>query len=140
MIAPIVVQIVDVGVAQLYQRALVAIARADDVIETEEGERMRECIAARTDHGMRIDDLLLSDPLDPSQLAEALRGTPSPFRATTPHTGELASIIVADGLDVVLCKGYVSEAEGNKIIRFAAALGCSETEIAAMSSHLALWL
>jgi hypothetical protein len=136
-----VVQILDVGVAHLYQRALVAIARADDLILTEEGERMKSCIAARTDHSMRLDDLLLSDPLDPSQLADAVvLTTPTPFRHAPLHIGELASIIVADGLDVVLGKGYVSEAEGHKIIRFATALGCTETELRAMSDHLALWL
>ncbi|MCX5742025.1 MAG: hypothetical protein NT062_05955, partial [Proteobacteria bacterium] len=106
----------------------------------EEGARLESCIAARTAHSMRIDDLLLSDPLDPAQLADALRVAPAPFRGSGPPHGELALMIVRDGLDVVLGKGYVSEAEGNKIIRFASALGCSDDELRSMSAHLALWL
>jgi len=134
-----VVQILDVGVAQLYARALLAIARADDTIDDEEGVRLEECIAARTEHVMAIDDLMLSDPLEPVQLADAMRGA-MPFRSNAPHAGVFVKMLVRDGLDVVLGKGYVSEAEGHKIIRFATALGCTEAELRAMSDHLALWL
>ena len=135
------VEIRDVGQAQLYARALLAIARADEHIGREEGQRLERCITARTpDQPFRIDDLLLTEPLEPAQLARDLWTTTSPFRTSGLHASELARLIVLDSIAVVLAKGYVSEVEGREVIRFATALGCTLDEVRAMSDHLLLWI
>jgi hypothetical protein len=133
-------RILEAGLAQLYARALVAIARADDQIELEEGLRLQERIDARTGRPMPLEDLLLAEPLEPMHLAELLRQSADPFRGGSIHPGELARMIVVDAVAVVLAKGCVSEQEAQQIIRFATALGCSIEEVRAMSGHLAPWL
>lgn len=125
---------------QLYARALVAIARADEQIGLEEGLRLQQRIDARSGQTMPLDDLLLAEPLDPAQLAETLRHSGGPFRDGGMHPGELARMIVLDGIAVVLAKGYISEAEARTIVRFATALGCTLEEVRQMSDRLAPWL
>jgi hypothetical protein len=133
-------RILDRGLGLAYARALVAIARADDRIDREEGSRLQDRIALRLGGAIALDDLLLAEPLEPHRLAEALRGAPGPFRGAGLHPGELAALIITDGLAVVLAKGYVSEAEAREILRFAAALGCSIDEVRARCSAVAPWL
>jgi hypothetical protein len=130
----------DATLGQLFARALVAIARADDQIGLEEGLRLQERIERRTGAPIPLDDLLLDDALEPRGLAESLRGAAGPFRDAGVHPGELAAMIVSDGLAVVLAKGYVSEAEARQIVRFASALGCSVDDIRAMCGRVAPWL
>lgn len=125
---------------QLFARALVAIARADDQIGLEEGLRLQQRIERRTGGPISLPDLLLAEPLEPHRLAESLRGSAGPFRNAGVHPGELALMIITDGIAVVLAKGYVSEAEAREIVRFAAALGCSLDEVRAMCSRVAPWL
>lgn len=133
-------RILEAGLAQLYAQALVAIVRADEQIELEEGHRLQRQIDARTDRPMPLEDLLLAEPLDPDVLAEHIRGTSGPFRGGSIHPGELARLIVVDAISVVLAKGHVSEREAQHIIRFATALGCTIEEVRAMSPYLAPWL
>lgn len=131
----------DLGQAALYARALVAIARADDHIGCEEGLRLTSCIAARTDAPVRLEELLLTEPLEPAQLARDAWATASPFRsAQVVQSADLARAIVLDAVAVALAKGYVSEAEGREVIRFATALGCTRDELHAWSEPLRLWL
>jgi hypothetical protein len=130
----------DSALGHLFARALVAIARADDQIGLEEGLRLQQRIELRTGGPMSLDDLLLAEPLEPHRLAESLRGSAGPFRNAGIHPGELALMIITDGIAVVLAKGYVSEAEAREIVRFASALGCSLDEIRAMCSRVAPWL
>lgn len=135
----VAVPIRDVGQAGLYARALVAIARADDEIGLEEGLRLTAYIAERTEAPVRIDDLLLTEPIDPAQLARDLGASAAhPFRSSGVHASTLARMIVVDAIAVLLAKGYVSELEGREVLRFATALGCSLDEVRAMSSHLRL--
>ncbi len=133
-------RILDVGLAQLYAQAVIAIVRADEQIELEEGLRLQHQIDRRTGRSMPLEDLLLAEPLDPAALAEHIRGATGPFRGGSLHAGELARIIVVDAISVVLAKGHVSEQEAQQIIRFATALGCTVDEVHAMSPHLAPWL
>jgi hypothetical protein len=133
-------QILDSTLGHLFARALVAIARADDQIGLEEGLRLAQRIELRTGGPIVLADLLLADPLEPHRLAEALRQGAGPFRGASVHPGELAAMIVSDGIAVVLAKGYVSEAEAGVIVRFASALGCPLDEIRAMCSRVAPWL
>ncbi len=133
-------QILEAGLAQLHAGALVAIARADDQIGVEEGLRLQERIDARAGHPTPLDDLLLAEPLEPRDVAELIRGTSGPFRGGSIHPGEFARMIVVDAISVVLAKGYVSEQEGRKMIRFALALGCTLAEVRTMSQHLGPWL
>jgi len=133
-------RILDNALGHLFARALVAIARADDQIGLEEGLRLQQRIELRTGSPILLDELLLAEPLEPHRLVEALRGSAGPFRSAGVHPGELAVMIITDGLAVVLAKGYVSEAEAGVIVRFASALGCSLDEIRAMCSRVAPWL
>lgn len=133
-------RILEAGLAQLYAQALVAVTRADEQIELEEGLRLQQQIDARTGRPMPLEDLLLAEPLDPETLADHIRGTSGPFRGGSIHPGELARMIVVDAVSVVLAKGHVSEREAQQIIRFATALGCTVEEVRAMSPHLAPWL
>ena len=130
----------DSALGHLFARALVAIARADDQIGLEEGLRLQQRIELRTGGPISLPDLLLAEPLEPHRLAESLRGAAGPFRTAGIHPGELALMIITDGIAVVLAKGYVSEAEAREIVRFASALGCSLDEVRAMCSRVAPWL
>lgn len=128
------------GLVQLYARALVAIARADEEIGRDEGLALQERIDARSGQAIPLDDLLLTEPLDPAQLADAVRGSAGPFREARTHPAELARMLVSDGVAVVMAKGHVSEHEAQQIIRFATALGCTLAEVRAMSEQLAPWI
>jgi hypothetical protein len=133
-------RLLDVGLAHFYARAVLAVARANDELGLEEGLRLQERIQARSGFSMSLDDLLLFEPLLPSELASYLRSTSSPFRGASMHAGELAAIIVIDSISVVLAKGYVSEAEARELIRFATALGCSVDEVRKLAAHAAPFL
>jgi hypothetical protein len=130
----------DISLGHLFARALVAIARADDEIGLEEGARLEQRIAHRVAGLIALDELLLAEPLEPHRLAEAMRGGAGPFRTAWLHPGELAEMIVTDGIIVVLAKGYVSEAEARVLVRFASALGCSRDQIRALCGRAAPWL
>lgn len=130
----------DVGLAHLYARAVLAIARAGEELGLEEGMRLQERVQARSGLSLSLDDLLLFEPLLPSELANHLRATSSPFRGASLHPGELAAMIVVDSIAVVLAKGYVAEAEARELVRFATALGCSIEEIRRLSADTAPFL
>jgi hypothetical protein len=133
-------QILDRALGHLHARALVAIARADDQIGLEEGLRLQQRIELRTGGPIALDDLLLAEPLEPHRLAESVRSSAEPFRTAGLHPGELAVLIITDGIAVVLAKGYVSEAEAREIVRFASALGCPRDQVSALCSRAAPWL
>lgn len=133
-------RLLDVGLAHLYARAVLAIARAGDELGLEEGLRLQERVEARSGLALSLDDLLQFEPLAPSELATHLRASASPFRGANMHPGELAALIVVDSIAVVLAKGYVSEAEARELVRFATALGCSIDEIRKLSADAAPFL
>lgn len=133
-------RVLEAGVAQLYAAALVAIVRADDQIEGEEGQRLQRLIDARTSIPMPLEDLLLAEPLGPLELAEYVRATDGPFRSASIHPAELARMLVLDAVSVVLAKGHVSDGEAGQIIAFATALGTTIEEVRAMTEHLDPWL
>jgi hypothetical protein len=129
----------EAGLAQLYAQALVAIVRADEQIEPEEGQRLQQRIDARAGRPMPVDDLLLAEPLDPDQLAELISASSGPFRGGSLHPAELARMIVLDAISIVLAKGHVTDAEATQMVAYATALGCTLDEVRAMSEHLASW-
>jgi hypothetical protein len=133
-------RILESGLVQLYAQALVAVCRADEQIDLEEGLRLQQRIDARAGRPVPLDDLLLSEPLDPAHVPELVHALAGPFRGAGVHPGELARMIVLDSISVVLAKGYVSEAEAQQIVRFAIALGCTLDEVGQMSEHLVPWL
>ncbi|MBA3456512.1 MAG: hypothetical protein H0T42_25715 [Deltaproteobacteria bacterium] len=133
-------RVLEAGLAQLYAQALVAIARADDQIELEEGQRLQQHIDARTSSPIPLEDLLLVEPLAPLELAEHVRAAEGPFRGGSIHARDLARIIVLDSLSVVLAKGHVSERQAQQIIGFATALGCTIEEVRSMTADLDPWL
>jgi len=107
---------------QLYARALVSIARADGHIDTDEGARLEQRIAERTD--LAVEDVLLEHSLLPDELAEALSG--GPFRGTSVRADELARMLVEDAMYVALGKGHVTSEEAGRLRRYATALGLSD--------------
>ncbi|MGN6109768.1 MAG: hypothetical protein ACTHU0_31965 [Kofleriaceae bacterium] len=133
-------RLLDAELAQLYARAVLAIARADDEIELEEGLRLVAYLEARTGGPVSLDDLLLAEPLEASELVAQLRSPTSPFRGAGIHPGELAAMIVHDSIAIVLAKGYVAEEEARQLLVFATALGCSVDDVRDMSSHLVPFL
>jgi hypothetical protein len=133
-------RVLDAGLAHLYARAVLAIARADDEIQLEEGLRLVARLEARSGRPVSLDDLLLAEPLEPSELAAQLRASASPFRSAGLHPSELAAMIVADSIAVVLAKGHVAEEEARELLRFAVALGCSVDDVRRMSAHLVPFL
>ena len=133
-------RVLDSGLGHLYARALVAIARADDQIGLEAGQRLQQHIALRVHGPISLDELLLAEPLEPHRLAESLHGSAVPFRNASLHPGELAVMIVTDAIAVALAKGYVSEAEAGVIMRFASALGCSIDQVRALCRRAAPWI
>lgn len=126
----------DIGLAHIYARAVLAIARADHELGLEEGLRIVRLLEDRSGRPVSLDDLLLEESLDPAELVAMMRQTSGPFRGNCVHPGELAAMIVNDSIAVVLAKGYVSEAEARELLRFAVALGCSVEEVRGMSAHL----
>ena len=106
----------------LYARALVAIARAEGNIDSEEGERLSERIALRSNLG--VEDLLLDRSLQPDELADAIRG--APFRGESVRSDDVARMLVEDALYIVLAKGHVTAEEGARMHRYATALGMSD--------------
>lgn len=133
-------RLLDIGLAHLYARAVLAIARANESLGLEEGLRLQEKIEARSGFPISLDDLLLYEPLSPSELAAQLRAGTAPFRGASIHPGELAVLIVTDAISVVLAKGYVAEAEARELVRFATALGCTVDEVRKMSAETAPFL
>ena len=126
----------DIGLAHVYARAVVAIARADHELGLEEGLRLVRLLEDRSGRPVSLDDLLLEEPLDPAELVAMTRANAGPFRSNCVHPGELAAMIVMDSIAVVLAKGYVSEAEARELLRFAVALGCTVEQVRQMSYHL----
>ena len=106
---------------QLYARALVSIARADGHIDADEGARLEQRIAERTE--LAVEDVLLEHSLLPDELASALTG--GPFRGTSVRADELARMLVEDAIFVALGKGHVTAEEANRLWRYATALGLS---------------
>jgi hypothetical protein len=133
-------RLLDVGLAQLYARALLAIARADHELGLEEGLRIEQMLERRSGSPVSMNDLLLFEPLDPAELVAQVRTLSGPFRGAGLHPGELAAMIVQDSIAVVLAKGYLSEAEARELLRFAMALGCNVDEVKSMSPHLSPFL
>ena len=140
IVGALAVQPLDVGVAQLYARAILAIARAGEELGLEEGLRLQEKVEKRAGFPISLDDLLLYEPLLPSELAHHIRAAASPFRGPSIHPGELAVLIVVDAISVVLAKGYVAEAEARELVRFATALGCTVEEVRKLSAETAPFL
>jgi hypothetical protein len=136
----VAVQPLDASVAHLYARAMLAIARANEELGLEEGLRLQERVETRAGFSISLDDLLLHEPLLPSELAAQLRTSASPFRGIAIHPGELAALIVVDAIRVVLAKGYVAEAEARELVRFATALGCTVDEVRKWSAETAPFL
>jgi len=126
----------DIGLAHIYARAVLAIARADHDLGLEEGLRIARLMEDRSGQPLSLDDFLLEEPIDPAEVAALLRASSGPFRGSGVHPGELAAMIVLDSIAVCLAKGYVSDAEAREVLRFAVALGCTVEEVRAMSAHL----
>ena len=126
----------DPELAQLYARALVAIARADTEIGLEEGMRLSERIRERCETPLRLEDLLFEPTLHAEQLRDYSSG--GPFRGAA-HPAQLAEWLVVDGLFVILAKGHVTQREANALWRFADALGVSRDDFRRLTASASAW-
>jgi hypothetical protein len=126
----------DPELAQLYARALVAVARADTEIGFEEGMRLQQRITDRCETPLRIEDLLFEPTLRPEQLTDYTSG--GPFRGAA-QPAQLAEWLVADGLAVVLAKGHVTHSEAKTLWRFAEALGVSHDDFRRLTATASRW-
>jgi hypothetical protein len=131
--------ILDRELGLLYARVLVAIARADQEIEFEEGLRLADRIAARCTIPLRLEDLLLEPPLSPELFLQQLGSQHGPFRGASVHPRELASVLVEDGVAIMLAKGHATEAEADRLWRFAEVLGLTSDEFRALTAAVAPW-
>jgi hypothetical protein len=122
-----------------YARALVAIARADHAIELEEGRRLVERLRVRCSVPVHLEDLLLEPPLSPEQLAQQVSDRDGPFRSAQIHPRELGAALIEDGVAIMLSKGHATEAEADRLWRFAEALGVSADEFRAQTLAVAPW-
>ncbi|MGE0549535.1 MAG: hypothetical protein AB7O24_27200 [Kofleriaceae bacterium] len=131
----------DPVVAQLYARAVLAVARADHEIGRDEGARLERRINTRLGWAIGLETLMLADPLDSRELAQQFSDTAAgPFRTVAIDKRKLASMIIQDGLEVCMAKGHVTDREARQLIRFAVALGCTTDQILAISPDLEPWL
>ena len=126
----------DRELAQLYARALVAVARADTEIGIEEGSRLQQRIEERCEVPLRIEDLLFEATITPDELRDYASG--GPFRGAA-HPAQLAEWLVSDGLSVVLAKGHVTQQEANVLWRFADALGVSREDFRRLTASASRW-
>src|SRR3954471_18688664 len=73
----------DYDLAQLYARALIAIARADGQISGEEGQLLQRVIDARSAEPLQLDELMFDPAVTPEELATLVKA--DPFRGYTMH-------------------------------------------------------
>jgi hypothetical protein len=125
--------LMDRELARGYARALVAIARADDLVGGDEGVHLSQRIAALPGEPIALDDLLMEPPITPAQLAELAHGG-GPFRSSGVNARDLVGRLVADATAILLAKGRRSEAVADLLWRFAAALGCTAEEFDALAA------
>ena len=128
----------DAELARVYALALIAIARADGEIRADEGSRLEERITARTKLSLSLADLLLTEPIQPRHLADAI--AQSPFRGSGVQSQRVADWLIADGLAVILEKGHATGSEARALVAFAKALGYSADEVRKASGKLARWI
>jgi hypothetical protein len=131
--------IADRELGLLYARALVAIARADQEIELEEGMRLVDRIEARCTIPLRLEDLLLEPPLSPEQFFQQIGTEHGPFRGASVHPRELADALVQDGVAIMLAKGHATEAEADRLWRFVEVLGLTSDEFRRLTAAVAPW-
>ena len=121
----------DRELGQFYARALVAIARADGVIDAGQGARLERCLTARLNEPVALAELLFEPPLRVSELPaifESGQLAQGPFRSTQIDRREIAEMFLADALVVV---GDALEAKVEVVlVRIAKALGLSPADIA----------
>lgn len=131
--------IADREVALLYARALLAIARADQEIESDEGLRLADRIETRCTVPLRLEDLLLEPALSPEQFHLLIGTHDGPFRGASIHPRELAGALVEDGVAIMLAKGHATEAEADRLWRFAEVLGLTSDEFRRLTAAVAPW-
>jgi tellurite resistance protein len=131
--------IADRELALLYARVLVAIARADQEIESDEGMRLADRIEARCTVPLRLEDLLLEPALSPEQFHVLIGTQDGPFRGALIQPRELARALVEDGVAIMLAKGHATEAEADRLWRFAEVLGLTSDEFRQLTAGVAPW-
>jgi hypothetical protein len=88
---------------------------------------------------MRLEDLLLEPALSPEQFHALLGTQHGPFRGASVHRRELAGALVEDGVAIMLAKGHATEAEADRLWRFAEVLGLTSAEFRQLTATVAPW-
>lgn len=115
-------------VGQAYAQALLAIARIDREISPEESARVRELAGNRT--SVEIDfEASFFEKMTPEKLAKTIGDANVPAR-------DIGRALVSDGVTLATTDGDLNSAEAHAILRFARALGCSNSDIGAETNQL----
>jgi uncharacterized tellurite resistance protein B-like protein len=120
---------------QAYAQALLAIARVDGEITSEEAARVRELVARRSP--VTIDfEASFFDKQTPEILAETVqRAGPAVVQPR-----DLGRALVSDAVAVAIADGDLKGVEAHTILRFARALGCTAEDVAGVTPALDEWL
>jgi len=117
-------------VAQAYASALEAIARVDGEINSDESALMRELVSKRTSAAIDYEALFF-DKITADKLAA---------RVPAPIAREVGRALVSDAVALATSDGDLNGAEGQAIVRFAHALGCTLEDVVGVTDELGEWL
>src|SRR3954471_3287612 len=105
----------DDDLAQVYGRALIAIARADGEIDAEEGERLERVLQTRTRQPVSLEDLLFEPSLRAEELVAMLEG--NPFRGNGFHPRDIGRLLIADAVQVAFARDGITNGEELLLLR-----------------------
>lgn len=117
-------------VEQVYVRALIAIARADRDITSDEGARLGSVVERRFP-GLAVDELLFEPTLRLDEVVKVLGGDGAggPFRNAPLEPAQLGRMFVEDALQVIVASDGVSSVEEAALLRFAPLFGAPVHEV-----------
>jgi hypothetical protein len=111
-------------IEELYVRALLAIARADRAIDTDEGNRI-DAVLRRRFPGVSLADMLFERTVRTEDVVKGLgiETEGGPYRNTKVDPAELGRMFVEDALAIVATDDGISSAEEAALVRFAPLFG-----------------
>jgi tellurite resistance protein len=119
-------------IGQLYAGALIAIARVDGEIGPEESAHLRDLVGKRT--SVAIDyEASFFHKTRPEELAAAAKTGSVSGR-------ELGKALAGDAVALAIADGDLNGKEAQEIIRFLRALGCTGSDVVAVTRELDEWL
>jgi tellurite resistance protein len=128
----------DDDLGQLYAQALLTVARVDGEIGPEEGARLRDLVATRTDVPIDYEASFFHKVTSDELAAAVEKASQGAYRTpATAITGrEIGRAFVHDAISLATADGELNGPEAQTILRYARALGCSATDIRAETNEL----